>query len=117
MIAQPSILLSGIAATAHRATARKLALQPQGNAAAMACRAVEVLKQSQLSQLRVYPPVTQRTGASDDLPPSRSSIDPRGSAVEAGRPANQSTSDECDCAVCSSDLAGIVPCPLEEGEK
>ncbi|AJR24535.1 hypothetical protein TZ53_13175 [Sphingobium sp. YBL2] len=92
-----STLLSGIARQAAAATERKLRL----------------LNKPPLSQLRVYPPVTQRTGASDDLPPSRSSIDPRGSAVEAGRPANPSTSDECDCAVCSSDLAGIVPCERE----
>lgn len=61
-----------------------------------------------------------RAVASDDPAPlpEGSSSRPGGSAVEAGRSAKQSDpGDECDCAVCSSDLAGIVPCALSEDEE
>ncbi|WP_257556478.1 hypothetical protein [Sphingobium sp. CFD-2] len=97
MIAIGSDLLAGIAARAALAAERKRHL----------------LNQPQLP-VRASPLCARRAEASDDHPPVRSSSDPRGSAVEAGRPANPSTSDECDCAVCSSDLAGIVPCEREE---
>ena len=97
MMEHPSILLAGIAARASLATERHLRL----------------LNKPPLSQVRTCPLSVHRTGASDDLPPPGSSSDPRGSAVEAGRPAT----DGCDCAVCSTDMVGIVPCPLEEDEK
>lgn len=101
MIEHPSILLAGIAARASLATERQLRL----------------LSKPPLSELRASPHCAHRAGASDDLPPPGSSSDPRGSAVEAGRPANQSEpTGECDCAVCSSDLAGIMPCLLENEE-
>jgi len=102
VIEHPSILLAGIAARASHATERHLRL----------------LNKPPLSDLRAGPLGAHRAGASDDHSPSRSSNLPSGSAVEAGRPAKRSpASDECDCAVCSSDLAGLVPCPLEEDEK
>ena len=97
MIEHPSILLGGIAA----------------RAAATSERYLRLLNKPPLSELRAPPLCAHRTGASDDLSP-RSSSDPCGSAVEAGRPANPfTTSDGCDCAVCTSDLAGIVPCERE----
>lgn len=69
-----------------------------------------------LPDQRVNPLSAPRVEASDDPNPlPGSSPRPGGSAVEAGRSANQSDpGDECDCAVCSSDLAGIVPCALNE---
>ena len=77
-------------------------------------RAIAILKQPRLSELRTCPLSAHRTGASGDQPPFRSSSDPRGSAVEAGRPANDpEPADGCDCAVCSTDMVGIVPCHRE----
>lgn len=71
---------------------------------------------SPLPEAHAVPLVVRRAGASDDPNPlsKGSSFDPRGSAVEAGRPANQSDpGDECDCPACQSDCAGIVPCQRE----
>lgn len=99
MIEHPSILLAGIAARASLATERHLRL----------------LNKPPLSELRASPLCAHRAGASDDHTPSRSSSDPRGSAVEAGRPANQSEPG-CDCPVCTSDLAAIVPCQRENDQ-
>lgn len=82
-------------------------------------RAIAILKQPRLSELRTCPLSAHRTGASGDKSPlSKSPFDPSGSAVEAGRPANSSTpGDGCDCAICSTDMVGIVPCLLEDDEK
>jgi hypothetical protein len=70
---------------------------------------------SPLPDLRVIPPTAQLAGASDSPRPSPGlSPDPRGSAVEAGRPANQSDpGDECGCPVCTSDCARVAPCQRE----
>ncbi|UZW54024.1 hypothetical protein NUH86_10805 [Sphingobium sp. JS3065] len=91
-----SSLLAGIASSAAAATERRLRL----------------LNKPPLSQVRACPLGAHRTGASDDLPPPGSSSDPRGSAVEAGRPATH-PEPGCDCPVCTSDLAAIVPCQRE----
>ncbi|QPI73903.1 hypothetical protein [Sphingobium sp. Cam5-1] len=99
LIEHPSILLAGVAARASLATDHRQRL----------------LNKPPLSQLRASPLSAQRTGASDDHSPSRSSSDPRGSAVEAGRPANLSEPG-CDCPVCTSDLADIAPCQRENEE-
>ena len=78
-------------------------------------RAIAILKQPRLSELRTCPLSAHRTGASGDLPPSRSSLIPSGSAVEAGRPATPSTPGAgCTCPVCTSDLADIMPCEREK---
>lgn len=70
-----------------------------------------LLNKPPLPELRNSPFVARRAGASGDDPQYPSPATSSGSAVEAGRPAKPSTaSDECDCAVCSSDLAGLVPC-------
>lgn len=71
---------------------------------------------SSLPDMCVIPPTAQRAGASDGLSPSQGpSSDPRGSAVEAGRPANQSDpGDECGCPVCTSDCARILPCQRKD---
>jgi len=92
----PSILLAGIAARASLATERHLRL----------------LNKPPLSQVRTYPLSAHRTGASDDLPPPGSSSDPRGSAVEAGRPANTSEQGS-DCLPCQQGLTHIAPCQRE----
>ncbi len=73
-------------------------------------RAIAILKQPRLSELRACPLSAHRTGASGDAPPFVSPSFPSGSAVEAGRPAtNPEPADEWDCAVCSTDMVGIVP--------
>lgn len=101
MLEHPSILLAGIAARASLATERHLRL----------------LNKPPLSQLRASPLSAQRAGASDDLSPSRSSSDPRGSAVEAGRSANQSEPGEpCDCLPCRLGLTHISPCERESND-
>lgn len=101
MIEHPSILLAGIAARASLATERQLRL----------------LSKPPLSELRASPHCAHRAGASDDLPPPGSSSDPRGSAVEAGRPANPSMPGApCGCPVCTSDLADILPCERENDQ-
>ncbi|MEO7469795.1 MAG: hypothetical protein ABIV36_22530 [Sphingobium limneticum] len=71
-----------------------------------------LINQSALPDLCVIPPTAQPAGASDSSRPSPGlSHDPRGSAVEAGRPAQQSDpGDECDCPVCTSDCARVAPC-------
>lgn len=96
MIERPSILLAGIAARASLATERHLRL----------------LNKPPLSQVRACPLGTHGTEASDDLPPPGSSSDPRGSAVEAGRPANPSEQG-CDCLPCQQGLTHIAPCQRE----
>jgi hypothetical protein len=61
----------------------------------------------------VIPPTAWRAGASDGSEPLSKgpSSDPRGSAVEAGRPVTQSDpGDDCDCPVCTSDCARVAPC-------
>ena len=73
MLEHPSILLAGIAARASLATERHLRL----------------LNKPPLSELRTCPLSAHRTGASGDAPPFVSPSHPRGSAVEAGRPATQ----------------------------
>ncbi len=56
--------------------------------------------------------------ASDGLPLSQEpSHHPRGSAVEAGRPATPRNSDpgnDCDCPTCRSDCARILPCQRKD---
>lgn len=75
------------------------------------------LAHSPLPIMRVIPPIAHdRAGASDgpDPLPKGPSSDPRGSAVEAGRPVTQSDpGDECDCPSCRSDCARIAPCQRE----
>lgn len=95
MIEHPSILLAGIAARAGLAADRKRKLQAR----------------PPLSAHRAAPIGADRTEASGGHPLSRSSQLPRGSVVEADRPANPSTPGaSCGCRVCNSDLADIVPC-------
>lgn len=67
------------------------------------------IRASPLPDMCVTPPTAQQVGASDGLSLSQGpSSDPRGSAVEAGRSANQSDlGDECDCPVCTSDCARV----------
>jgi hypothetical protein len=73
-----------------------------------------LINQSALPELCVIPPTAQPAGASDSSRPHGLSSDPRGSAVEAGRPANQSDpGDKCDCPVCASDCARVAPCQRE----
>ncbi len=83
-------------------------------------RARAAASRSPLPDRAVIPLAARQAGASGDpepLSPGSPSL-PRGSAVEAGRSAMQSDpGDECDCAVCSSDMAGLVPCPLDEDER
>ena len=81
-------------------------------------RAIAILKQPRLSELRTCPLSAHRTGASGDKSPlSKSPFDPSGSAVEAGRPANSSTPGAgCTCPVCTSDLADIAPCERENDQ-
>lgn len=69
---------------------------------------------------RFNPLCARQAVASDDPAPLPEGSSPRpgGSAVEAGRSAKQSDpGDECDCAVCSSDCARILPCALSEDEE
>lgn len=72
---------------------------------------------SPLPDMCVIPPTAQRAGASDGPKPLSKgpSSDPRGSAVEAGRPVTPRNSDPqpCDCPVCVSDCARITPCQRE----
>ena len=81
-------------------------------------RAITILKQPRLSELRACPLSVHRAGASGDKSPlSKSPHEPSGSAVEAGRPANHpEPADGCDRAVCSTDMAGIVPCHRENDQ-
>lgn len=68
--------------------------------------------------MRVIPPIAHdRAGASDGHPLSKGpSSDPRGSAVEAGRPATPRNSDPqpCTCPTCISDCARIAPCQRKD---
>lgn len=83
--------------------------------AAIIRRCAAILKQPPLSAPRVPPLRAKRAIASDDLPPPRSSSTSSVSAVEAGRPANNSAQGEpCNCRVCTSGLADIVPCEREK---
>lgn len=71
---------------------------------------------SRLPDGAVIPLAALRAGASGDPAPlpNGSPFLPRGSAVEAGRPANRYVpDDECPCPACQSDCARIVPCMTE----
>lgn len=82
-------------------------------------RAVGCLQLPPLSESCTSPRRTIPTAASDAGTTPPASLPPSGSAVEAGRPANPQSDpgDQFDCAVCSSDLAGIVPCARSEDER
>lgn len=79
-------------------------------------RVRELMNLSPLPEPRVIPPTVRQVEASDVQPLPMGVTPLRGSAVEASRSATNPR-DECDCAVCSSDLAGIAPCLFEEEEK
>ena len=76
------------------------------------------IEHSPLPVMRVIPPIAQdRAGASDGSTLSKEpSSDPRGSAVEAGRPVTPRNSDPqpCMCPVCTSDCARIAPCQRKD---
>lgn len=75
--------------------------------------------------LMTFPPLpieriplsAELAAASGDRPSLRLPHEPRGSAVEAGRPATPRNSDpgkDCDCPTCRSDCARILPCQRKD---